>query len=50
MKQERKEEVKQSQSEETKATSEPDEKKSSNFYKINWRVVGGGVKIGTDSQ
>ena len=29
---------------------QPTESMSSNFYKINWRVLGGGVKIGSESE
>ncbi|KAH8113516.1 hypothetical protein DFH11DRAFT_305189 [Phellopilus nigrolimitatus] len=28
----------------------PSSEKPGNFYRINWRVVGGGVKMGTDSK
>ncbi|EJC98980.1 uncharacterized protein FOMMEDRAFT_23340 [Fomitiporia mediterranea MF3/22] len=36
-------------SEDQTPSNEAERARSTNFYKINWRVVGGGVKIGTDN-
>ncbi|KAI5123151.1 hypothetical protein M0805_000854 [Coniferiporia weirii] len=42
-------EQKESADEPTQSESTSPDAKSSNFYKINWRVVGGGVKIATNN-